>query len=79
MRTLRLIVLFVGVALVATTFCVMKVVQEASPSLTLGLENIEALASGESSSNSICIGSGSIYCPATGRGAAYVGIGYKLR
>ncbi len=36
------------------------------------LENIEALAAGESGSDGQCLGSGSIVCPLTNQGVAHV-------
>ena len=42
------------------------------------LENIEALAAGESGDDSKCFGSGSIVCPLTNQGVAHVQIYYSL-
>ena len=42
------------------------------------LENIEALAAGESGSDGQCLGSGSIVCPLTNQGVAHVQIYYSL-
>ena len=42
------------------------------------LENIEALAAGESGDDSKCFGSGSIVCPLTNQGVAHVQIYYTL-
>lgn len=42
------------------------------------LENIEALAAGESGSDGQCFGSGSIVCPLTNQGVAHVQIYYSM-
>lgn len=42
------------------------------------LENIEALAAGESSSSVRCIGDGSVVCPINKVGVAHVRITYSL-
>lgn len=42
------------------------------------LENIEALAAGESGSGGVCVGSGSVVCPLTKVGVEHVRIYYSL-
>lgn len=63
MRTMKRKLLFIGLFLVVTIAASIQINTERDSLENLILENIDALASREGSSNVRCIGSGSVDCP----------------
>lgn len=78
MKKLRLVLPLVGMAAI-TTLYLMKPTHEASSSSSIMLENVEALASGESPQRVIeCAGIGNVYCPVNGHRVQYIFSSLKL-